>query len=169
MHIFHVTCGIICAIILLFLQYFFSLLYFDGIHNENKYNSKKNSKQLVALQVYETLLIICYIFLDSKDYIAVLVIVYLGGALITFYLIHTLAPFNHPIVQKYWSLFTTLNMWTAIMLTMGYLTEKRIFHGIIYAWAIGLPLMAFIIFWSPLERTSKENSINVNVNKFNTP
>jgi len=150
MHIFHASSGIICSIILICYGLLFGLLYFNGIHNESKLNSKRNSRAVLSIIIYEIILVIFYNFLSKPEYRAVLIALFFCGSLITFYLIHLLAPFNHPRVMKYWSVFTTAHMWTGIMLLMAYLIEKRIFHGIVYAWIIGMPLMVFIILWSPL-------------------
>ncbi len=74
------------------------MLYFDGIHNENKTNSKHNNRAVLVLHAYETILILCYNFLDGEVYTAVLIIVFLLGALICFYMIHIISPFNNPYV-----------------------------------------------------------------------
>ena len=124
-----------------------------------------------------------------------LVFIYLAGSIFTFYMLHMNSPFNEPIIAKCWSFLSAVNIWTAIMLTKAQLTENIIFHGIVYAWAIGLPLLWFIVFWSPTDKNKvtfklfgffknmkkpsiivmilvvflfhqSEASVNVNVNKF---
>jgi hypothetical protein len=98
----------------------FALLYFDGMYNEDKVISKRNSRQTFALMAYEFLLVVTYIFFGPDGYQALLVSVYLIGAVVTFSMIHTQAPYNNPVVSKLQSLNSTLNLWTAIMLMMAY-------------------------------------------------
>lgn len=127
-----------------------SILYFDGIHNEKKVNSKNNNWYCVSMIIYELILIISYNFLNNSGQKIVLIAIFLAGSLICFYTIHVLKPFNHPIVSKYFSTFTTMNTWTAIFMMMAYLIEKIIFNGLVIAWLISLPLVIVIILWSPL-------------------
>ena len=70
------------------------------MYNEAKSNSKKNSMSMVVLNIYEFILLLFYNFLDS-NYIAVLVFVFTAGSLLSFYMIHMQAPYNHPYVMKY--------------------------------------------------------------------
>jgi len=49
------------------------------------------------------------------------------------------------------------------------LTEKNVFQGLMYAWAIGLPFIVSAVFWVPLERIHKDFTMNVNSNKFSSP
>ena len=160
MHIFHVSTGIVCLILLLFFTFLLSLLYFDGIHNDNKVNSRSNSRGIFALILYETVLVVFYNFLNGGNYNGILIFVYLAGSILTFYLLHMNSPFNEQIISKVWSFLSTINIWTAIMFTMAQLTEKRIFHGIIYAWAIGLPLLFLIILMSPADKNKVKYQTN---------
>ena len=94
MHIFHASSSITCLILLVFFTYLLSLLYFDGIHNDNKVNSRTNSRGIFALTIYETVLVVFYNFLSDSSYNGILIFVYLAGSVLTFYLIHMNSPFN---------------------------------------------------------------------------
>ena len=156
MHIFHASCGGILSFMMIFIGFFLGLLYFNGIHNESCINSKKNNRFFLGMLVYESVLVISYNFLYNVGNSAIQILIFLLGGLVTFYMIHSQKPFNHPYVSKYWSLLTTMNMWTCIMLMMAFLVEQIIFRGIIFAWIIGLPLIIFIVLWSPIEKGSKD-------------
>lgn len=96
MHIFHACSGILAGCLTLIFAFFFALLYFDGIYNETKVNSKKNNRSTLSVLIYCTILVIVFNFSSGEDYKAVLIVCFALGALITFYLIHTISPFNHP-------------------------------------------------------------------------
>jgi hypothetical protein len=103
----------------------------------------------MILQFFETLCVILLVFAKGTDFQNLFLGVYFIGALITFYLFHVSSPFYHTFVSKYWSFFSAVNLWTAILVIMAKLTEVKIFHGIIYAWIIGIPLLLLIVIWSP--------------------
>lgn len=65
MHIFHAVCAIIGIIFIILISYTFSYLYFDGIHSDSKSNSKQNSHDALAVKIYETFLIVFYIFIEE--------------------------------------------------------------------------------------------------------
>lgn len=151
MHLFHFFIGIIFAILIATFTIIFSLLYFDGMYNEEKVISKKNNRQTLSLVLYEIFLSLFYVFFGDESFKPLLIAIYCLGGIITFYMNHTIAPFNNPIISKCQSLLASTNMWTSIMLLLAYLSEGKIFNGIIYAWLLGLPLMFGVVIWSPLK------------------
>ncbi|EAS00830.2 PAS domain S-box protein (macronuclear) [Tetrahymena thermophila SB210] len=169
MHIFYATGSIIALVILEIFSYVFSILYFDGIQNDQKVNSVKNSRHVICIHIVQFILVLTYNFMNTQQYNGVLNTIYFVCALLVFYMIHSRLPFNHPIVQRYQSLFCTVFVWTAMMMALAQLTEKTVFQGLMYAWAIGLPLIIFTVFWIPLEKNRKDFTMNVNTNKFSSP
>jgi len=117
-------------------------------------------------------LVLAYNTLYSSTFNGILVGVYVTVSLVEFYMKHTLRPFNHTLTQKYSSLFSTIHVWTALTLTLAYvqtthihqnpshshylfvfickLTENSLFKGLLYAWMIGLPLMAISVIALPI-------------------
>lgn len=37
-------------------------------------------------------------------------------------------------------------LWSALMFCFSYYLEEKIFHGTIYAWIVGIPLIAFAVY-----------------------
>lgn len=136
MHIFYFSVSILCLILLLLFAYVFGFLYFDGIYSEFKPNSRKNNKAIVCLLFYETVLIFCVNFLDSSNLISIMVIVYLLGSILNFYMIHMNSPFNSVIIARIWSYFQSINTWTAIMLAIA-----RVIH---YFYNINSIILSFV-------------------------
>ncbi|EGR29625.1 PAS domain S-box family protein [Ichthyophthirius multifiliis] len=169
MHIFNGACGIVGISLLEIFAYLFSYLYFNGISNNKKTNSVQNSRHVLTDHYNLCILVFSYNFLSSKEFNGVLIAIYFIGSNLVFYMIYTRMPFNNQIVQRYQSLFTTVYVWTSIMLSLTYLTEKKVFHGLLYAWAIGLPLIMFIIFWIPIKQNQETFTMNVNINNFTSP
>ena len=152
MHIFDASISIICIILLLFFTYLFSYLYFDGMHNTNKWNSRKNNKGILFLAIYETILVLCFNFMNGDNYNGILIFIYLVGSCVSFYYLHINCPFNEFVMTKVWSFFSSANIWTGLMVSVAILTENKIFHGIIYAWIIGFPMIFLIILITPSDR-----------------
>ncbi len=88
MHIFYVTSVIVCITFLIFFTLVFSYLYFDGIYNQNKINSKKNNKGITILKIYEGILVICFNFMEGDSFNPLLIYIYLLGSYFTLYYLH---------------------------------------------------------------------------------
>lgn len=164
----HVISGIIIVFILVFTSLLFGALYFDGIHDQKKPTSKINNFYCVSLILYKTLLVITYNFLDDSDSGIISICAFFVGGLLTFYTIHILRPFNNLDVRTYYSVLTSINMWTAIYMVIALIVENRIFSGVIYCWILTVPIIVIIILWSPYSKEKKKENQYLNVNKFLT-
>ncbi|CAD8065320.1 unnamed protein product [Paramecium sonneborni] len=145
-HILHGIVAILFAIIFYGYCVCFALLYYESKYEPTNPNSKMSGRPLMMLFTYELIQTVTQKLIDGKNNQYFQIIFLLGGSLIIFQKFHTEQPYNQKMIQKFWSISVTLNVWGTLLLCCSMFLEKVIFSGIIYAFISGLPLLIFTIF-----------------------
>ncbi|CAD8151019.1 unnamed protein product [Paramecium pentaurelia] len=145
-HILHGIVAIIFSILFYCYCVCFSMLYFESKYIPTDPNSKMSGRPLIVLFTYELIQTTFQKLVDGNDNQYFQIILLLGGSLIIFQKFHTELPYNQKIIQKFWSITVTLNVWGTLLLCCSMFLEKVIFSGIIYAFISGLPLLILTVF-----------------------
>ncbi|CAD8213536.1 unnamed protein product [Paramecium octaurelia] len=142
-HVIHGVVAILGIVLFVVITMTFNLLYFEPKYNHKDQLSKTSGRAKTFKFFYFLILEISFVLidLDQFDYVAIYII--LIGAFVTFYKLHIEQPFNHVAMQKISSVYAALMLWSALLICFSHYLEDIIFHGTIYAWLIGLPLIAF--------------------------
>ncbi|CAK68569.1 unnamed protein product (macronuclear) [Paramecium tetraurelia] len=145
-HVIHAIVAILGIIIFIMITMTFNLLYFEPKYNHKDQLSKTSGRAKTLKCFIFLLLEISFTFIDlfKFDYVAIYILMI--GAVITFYQFHIEQPFNNVFIQKISSMYAALMLWSAIMMCFSNYLENTIFHGTIYAWLVGIPLIIFAIY-----------------------
>ncbi|CAD8203560.1 unnamed protein product [Paramecium pentaurelia] len=144
-HIVHAIVAIFGTILFFILCIIFSLLYYESRYQPHEASSKLTGRANAVFLTYELIMVICYTFMNGKNYDYLMILIMMVGSFTIFWKIHVEAPFNNMYVQKAWSMLVAMNMWGATLLCFAKFLEGVLFFGTVYAWLAGLPLMLIAI------------------------
>ncbi|CAD8075781.1 unnamed protein product [Paramecium primaurelia] len=144
-HIVHAIVAIFGTILFFVLCTLFSLLYFESRYQPHDASSKFSGRANAIFLTYELIMVICYTFMNGKNYDYLIILIMMVGSFTIFWKIHVEAPFNNMYIQKAWSMLVAMNMWGATLLCFAKFLEGVLFFGTVYAWLAGLPLMLIAI------------------------
>ncbi|CAD8209105.1 unnamed protein product [Paramecium pentaurelia] len=140
-HIVHSVVAIFGVILFVILCLHFSLLYFEPRYQPLEASSKLSGRANAVFLIYQLIMVICYTFMNGRNYDYLMILIMLIGSFIIFWKIHIEQPFNNLYIQKAWSMLVALNLWGVILICFAKFLEGVLFIGTVYAWIAGLPLM----------------------------
>ncbi|CAK82690.1 unnamed protein product (macronuclear) [Paramecium tetraurelia] len=145
-HIVHGIVAILGILIFVIFTAIFNLLYFEARPKIKDLLSKQSGRAKTFVYFYLLVMQMSIIILDPKDHTYIIIYIILVGAFISFYKLHIEQPYYNQMMQKVVSIYSTLILWSALLLCFSNYLEDNIFHGTIYAWLVGLPLLALAVF-----------------------
>ncbi|CAD8126295.1 unnamed protein product [Paramecium sonneborni] len=165
-HIVHSIVAIFGIIIFFVLCLLFALLYFEPRYKPHQASSKQNGMANATFLIYQFIMVICYTFMNDRNYDYFMILIMLIGSFIIFWKIHIQQPFNNLYIQKSWSILVALNLWGVFLICFAKFLEGILFQGTIYAWIAGIPLMIIAIIKSD---KLHYDLILLNLNKVQNP
>lgn len=111
------------------------------------------------------ILSISYVYIGTEQFIYIILVILMGGAIIMFQRFHFNSPFYHERMIRLWDIISSLFIWTCSYVCMAKLMEGNLFNGTIVMWLVGLP---FIVIYIVTQRDQKIEYFLSNSNKFTT-